>query len=190
MPQQINLYDTSLRPRRELLTPLRLLLAAGAVLAAMAAAGAWLQHDARRWQLQVEGLQAQQQQITAALKPMELDQRALQALRAELTQARALAAAQPTPEQAAAPAQALLALSNAAPGELWLQSVSWQAEPRQLSLEGGVLDAARLPAYLRRLERQAAFEGLQFQQLQVEPAPQQTHARFSLRSSPGREGAP
>jgi hypothetical protein len=189
MAQQINLYDAGLRPKRELLTPLRLLLAVGGVLALLAAAGAWLQLDAQRWQRQLDGLQAQQQQITAALKPVEFDERALQTLRDELAQARALAAARPTPQQAAAPAAVLRALSAAASGELWLQAISWQAEPAELGLEGGVLDAARLPAYLRRLERQPQFEGLQFQQLQLDPVPLHAHSRFALRSQ-AKEGGP
>lgn len=189
MAQQINLYDAGLRPKREWLTPLRLLLAAVAVLALTAAAGSWLQWDADRWQRQLDGLQAQQKQITAALTPVDIDETQLKTLREQLAQARALAAARPTPQQAAAPAAALQALSAAASGELWLQAVSWQAEPAQLGLDGAVLDAARLPAYLRRLERQPAFAGLQFQQLQLDPVKGQPYARFLLRSQ-GKEGAP
>jgi|GEM_PF-4589613 len=190
--QQLNLYDASLRPPRVWLTPLRLLVAAALVLGLMAAAAAWLRLDAQRWQDQAAAQQAELQQL-AALAPAAAaasDAAALPALRQRLAQAQAMAAAQQAGGPPAMPAEVLAALAAAAPGDVWLTAASWQSEPRQLALEGGLLDPRRLPDYLRRLERQPVFEGQDFAQLQLAPAPalatgsEPAHHRFALRSLP------
>ena len=87
----------------------------------------------------------------------------------------------------------LAALAAAAPGDVWLTQAAWQAEPRQLALDGGLLDPRRLPDYLRRLERQPAFAGQSFAQLQLAPvlpaanaASAALHHRFRLHSQPAR----
>ncbi|MBN8506936.1 MAG: hypothetical protein J0L58_20915 [Burkholderiales bacterium] len=191
MAQQLNLFDASLRPRRSLLTPLRLGAAALLLLALIVAAGQWLRQDAARWRAQAAADQARLQQLAASAVPAPAAAADLDTLRRELSEARflaqALQQAEDAPrEQAAA---VLAGLSAAAGAEVWIHSAQWRASPRQLSLEGGLLRAEQLPAYLRRLEGQPAFAGQGFAQLQLEPVAQgvMPHHRFALRSQ-AREG--
>lgn len=192
MAQQLNLFDASLRPRRSLLTPLRLLAAALALLCLIGLAGHWLRQDAARWRAQSAADQVRLQQLAASAAPAPVAAADLDALRRELHEARflaqALQQAEDAPrEQAAA---VLAGLSAAAGSEVWIHAAQWRASPRQLSLEGGLLRAEQLPAYLRRLEGQPAFSGQAFAQLQLEPVVQAPlpHHRFALRSQT-REGA-
>lgn len=192
MAQQLNLYDASLRPQREWLTPLRLLGAAALVLIAQTGVARWLDHDAARWQAQAQADEAQLRQLADALGQVGGSDEGLPRLRAQLAQARQLAQALHGEGDAPADqaARVLAALSAAAGPEVWVSAAQWQAQPRQLALEGGLLKASQLPAYLRRLERQPVFAGQGFAQLQLQPAPsdQAPHHRFVLRSQPKEGG--
>jgi hypothetical protein len=184
MAQQINLFDASLRPPRYWITPLRLLLALLLMLGLQAAAALWLRHDAARWQQQV---QAQDDALRAVAKSapgaLGLDAE-LPLLRQQLAQAQMLLQARQAQGPTEPPAQVLAALAAAAPGDVWITAAQWQAEPRQLSLEGELLDPRRLPGYLRRLEAQPVFAGQGFAQLLLEPGAEGSGRphRFALRS--------
>lgn len=180
--QHLNLYDQTLRPPKVWLTPLRLLLALALVLVLMALAGAWLRRDAAHWQAEAAARQAELQQLTASVLPPQAADAELPGLRQQLAQARQLAQAMAAGGPRELPAEVLRALALAAPGDVWITAATWQAEPRQLALEGGLLDPNRLPDYLRRLERQPVFEGQTFAQLQLAPWPDTRHHRFALRS--------
>jgi hypothetical protein len=184
MAQQLNLYDTSLRPPRVLLTPLRLGLALVLLWLLLWGVAQWLQRDAQRWQQQAQAHQAQITELGAALAalPASSVEAELVPLRQQLAQAQLLTQAQAPAAQRQLPAEVMQALSQAAPGDVWLQQVSWQLQPRRLDLEGGLLDARRLPDYLRRLERQPALAGLQFGLLQLEPTAAGAPPSFVLRS--------
>lgn len=191
MAQQLNLFDPSLRPRRSLLTPWRLLAALLLLLVLQAAAGQWLREDAARWRALAAADQARLQQLAASMAAAgsaSAPSGEMDALRREVAEARFLAQAL-SPEGGAPRSQAVAvfaSLAAAAGPEVWIQSAQWQASPRQLSLEGGLLRAEQLPAYLRRLEGQPAFDGQGFAQLQLEPVTQGPlpHHRFALRSEP------
>lgn len=173
MAQHLNLFDPSLRPPRQWLTPARLgvallLLVAGLLLLAQL----W-RREAVQLQARTQAVQAELQALAAAAPRALAEDPELPRLRGQLAEARALAAAlTATPE--AAPEQAarvLAALSAAATPGVWISAVQWQAQPRQLALEGGLLQAPQLPPYLRRLEAQPAFHGQSFSQLQLAPPP-------------------
>lgn len=181
--QQLNLYDDSLRPPRIWLTPLRLALALALLIGALALAAAWLRRDAAHWQEVAAQQQAELDRLVV-LAPMAADTE-LPALRDQLARAQAMLQALEQGGPREQPAEVLAALAAAAPGDVWLTRASWQAAPRGLALEGGLLDPRRLPDYLRRLEAQPAFQGQGFAQLQLEPvaAEQQPEQhRFVLRS--------
>lgn len=202
MAQQINLFDQDLRPQRHRLTPGRLLLLLGLLVAGLALLAQVWQRQAAQDRAQALALQRQAQALGAGAQAKPTEDSELPRLRRELAEARALAAAlaaspEAAPEQAA---RVLAALSAATAPGVWLQSVQWQAAPRQLALEGALLQAPQLPAYLRRLEAQPAFRGLGFAQLQLAPPPQPpgqavgaagaapTHSVFALRSQPKETG--
>jgi Tfp pilus assembly protein PilN len=180
--QHLNLYDQTLRPPKVWLTPLRLMLAVAMVLGLMALAGAWLRRDAARWEAEAAAQQAELQKLTATMLPPQAADADLPGLRQQLAQASQLSQAMQAGGSRTLPAEVLTALALAAPGDVWITAASWQAEPRELALEGGLLDPNRLPDYLRRLERQPAFQGQTFAQLQLAPWPDTRHHQFALRS--------
>lgn len=192
MAQQINLYDPSLRPQRPWVTPGRLALAVVLLWAAMAGAAQWLRQDAARWNAVAATNTQQLQALAAQQKMLVAHDDALPALRLQLAQAQQQAqslrlADDGPPDQGA---RVLAALAAAGSPDVWITAAQWQASPRQLSLEGGLLRADQLPAYLRRLERQPAFSGQDFSQVQLQPASPNAppHHRFVLRSQPKESG--
>ena len=200
MAQQLNLFDHSLRPQRQWLTPARLVALLLLLVAAMVLLAQLWRREAVQLQARTAAAQAELQALAAAAPRAAAEDPELPRLRSQLAQARALSAAltahpEAVPEQAA---QVLAALSAAATPGVWISAVQWQAQPRQLALEGGLLQAPQLPPYLRRLEAQSAFHGQSFAQLQLAPpplAPGQraseavlTHHVFALRSQAREAG--
>jgi Tfp pilus assembly protein PilN len=189
MAQHLNLYDPSLRPPRVWLTPWRVAAALLLLLLLMAGAAHWIRRDAARWQAHADQQQAALRALLAlpAAAPGSFDD--LPQLREQLARAQMLALAQGSAQDRALPANVLRALAQAAPGDVWLTAAQWQMAPRQLALEGALLNPNSLPNYLRRLEQQSVFQGQTFAQLQLSPQQperplQQT---FVLRSQP-KEG--
>lgn len=181
MAQHINLYDPSLRPPRVWITPGRVLLALALVAAAVAAAAWQVRAQAQTASARSQALQAQLQQLAQAAGASQPSDEAaqtqeLEALRLRVAGLQALAQAQAAEPDGREGAVALLAaLAQAAPGDVWLDTVQWQApraqQPASIALEGQMLDPRRLPVYLRRLEAQPALAGQRLAQVQVEPAP-------------------
>lgn len=199
MTQQLNLFDAGLRPPRVWITPLRLGLGILALGAALWAGTDWAQGQASAASAhaaQSEALLLQLAQQTTAQRPDDTQAVAeLASLRDRAALARQLAQAQAaTQDDRAQAAELLDALGRAAPGDVWLTTAHWRAGaggPAQIDLHGHLLDAKRLPAYLRRLEAQAPFAGQAFVQVQVVPAAADAavqHPSFVLSSRPKEAG--
>lgn len=192
MAQQLNLYDISLRPQRHLLTPLRLLVAVLLLWVLMALVGQGLRRDAERLRAEAHADAEQMQALIKSQAELAQDDGGLPALRQQVAEARQLVHALRPAEDGPADqsAQVLAALSAAAGPEVWVSALQWQGSPRQLALEGGLLKANQLPAYLRRLERQPVFAGQSFAQVQLQPSGPglPPHHRFVLRSQPKEGG--
>lgn len=174
MAQHLNLFDERLRPPRVWVTPGRVGLLLLLVAALTLGAGWQVRGQARAAEQRADALEAQVRQL-AAQAPAAVDR---VAQRAEIQQwrQRVLAAQTLAQAQAAAvdgrdgAAAFLQALAQAAPGDVWLDRVRWQAGlDGSVALEGRLLDPRRLPAYLRRLEGQAALSGQRFAQVEVQP---------------------
>lgn len=206
MAQHLNLFDVSLRPPRVWITPARVLAAVLLVGAAVAAAAWQVRAQAQAALARSAGLQAQLQQLSAGKAVGDSGEEAAQleeieALRWRIQGLQAMAQAQERePDGREAAAAWLAALAKAAPGDVWLTAMHWQAprggQAAAMALEGEMLDPRQLPVYLRRLEAQPAMQGQRLAQVQVEPAPssqggapQPTKpAQFVLRSQPKASG--
>ncbi len=201
--QQLNLFDPLLRPPRVWLTPWRLLIGALALLALLKAGAWWLDNQAKAANGRATAQEAQLLQLAQQAQADRPDdaaqERELALLRQRVQLAQRLADAQAgAGDERRKATELLAALSRAAPGDVWLTRAQWQAgqgaSPARIALEGQLLDAKRLPAYLRRLEAQEAFAGQQFTQLQVRPPSAdadpsvQGHPSFVLRSYPKEPG--
>ncbi len=180
MAQHLNLYDPSLRPPRVWVTPGRVLMAVALVVLAVGAAAWQVRSQAQAAGVRSQALQAQLQQLaqaSGAAAPADdaAETQELASLRLRVAGLQALAQAQAAePDGRPAAAALMQALALAAPGDVWLKSVQWQApqgqQPAAIALEGEMLDPRRLPVYLRRLEAQPALAGQRLAQVQVEPA--------------------
>lgn len=181
MAQHLNLYDPSLRPPRVWVTPGRVLMAVALVVLAVGAAAWQVRSQAQAAGVRSQALQAQLQQLaqaSGATAPADeaAEAQELASLRLRVAGLQALAQAQAAePDGRPAAAALMQALAQAAPGDVWLKAVQWQApkaqEPAAIALEGEMLDPRRLPVYLRRLEAQPALAGQRLAQVLVEPAP-------------------
>lgn len=193
MAQQINLLDPALQPQRDWLDAGHGLALLGLILCTSAALSAALQWQAGHAVALPAALPALPP-AAAASAPGEL--------LAELQRLRALEQHQQRVRAALATGAAgapdgytpyLKALSRQAQGSLWITGFAVAAEGDAIELEGQMLDAAVLPAYLRQLNAEARFNGRPFAQLQMRRLDEGAHAgytEFVLRSSPpGREGA-
>jgi hypothetical protein len=79
-----------------------------------------------------------------------------------------------------------LALARQAQPTLWITGLSLGADGQALDIEGRMLDAHALPAYLKRLSAEPRFRGRNFAQLQLRQATEAgvPVTEFSLRSVP------
>lgn len=68
------------------------------------------------------------------------------------------------------------ALARQSVNGLWLTEVAVQGERREVSMQGRVLQAALVPAYLSRLGGEPVLRGKSFQTLELGPAPVQVPA--------------
>ena len=68
------------------------------------------------------------------------------------------------------------ALARQSVNGLWLTEVAVQGERREVSMQGRVLQAALVPAYLSRLGGEPVLRGKSFQTLELGPAPAQAPA--------------
>jgi hypothetical protein len=208
MTQNINLYDASLRAKREWLTATNAALAVGACTLAVTLAGGWAVHDVR--QLRGPAHETRSALEAAQKELVDLTQRTAQAkpdvrLQAELR----LAQAAVTQRQAAfdllqagglghetGHANALGAFARQSVHGLWLTGLV--LDHQQVALRGRSMSPELIPTYVSRLNQEAALQGRSFRALRIErpeqdagaasaPARSAPFVEFSLVSAQGAE---
>jgi MSHA biogenesis protein MshI len=212
--QNINFYDASLRSKRDWLTAPNAALAVGACGLAVGLGTVWARHDLSKLQgpaaETAAALEAAQTELT------DLNQRSTELQPNARLQAQVqLAQASVTQRQAALEllragglgnetghANALGAFSRQSLNGLWLTGVV--LDHQQVALRGRSLNPELIPAYVSRLNKEAALQGRSFRALNIErpllPAPAASGAdttpppprsapyvEFSLASAQGAE---
>ncbi|MBL8472575.1 MAG: hypothetical protein KF778_10840 [Rhodocyclaceae bacterium] len=206
MSQNINLFDVSLRPRRDLLRA-RPLACVWLITAALMGAGAWAA-QAQRAGRQDE-LQAARQEVERERKRFAAAGAAIRGLRpdaellAELQQleqaeislgevARTLKGGLPGTGSGFAPA--LRALAASRQEGIWLTHVELAVGGAEISLAGRALDSAALPAWIARLSAQPQFHGHSFGDLSLrrnmQPAALSAPGAMAGAAPAGAETAP
>jgi len=203
MAQQINLYDATLRPRRERWRAVHGFWAVGGVLVVTFALSAGMKALAAHRLAQAEQLEQQLAAERSRIDRLGQGQAGggLSARIAELERLRSLDAGQRRVKSAleaqAGTRQAgytpyFEALSHQANPSLWITGLSVAADGEGLEIQGRMTDAAALPGYLRRLDQEPQFKGRRFAQLSLKSAGARDAAvadpgytEFVLRSQPG-----
>jgi MSHA biogenesis protein MshI len=191
--QNLNLNDTSLRAKREWLTPANALATVGACAVAVAGAGGWVRHEAAQLRQPanattsaLEAAQADLTKLTQRLAETKPDAR----LQTELRLAQAMV----TQRQAALDllqagnlgnetghANALSAFARQSIQGLWLTGVV--LDHRHVALRGRAMSAELIPGYINRLNHEATLQGRAFRALHIERA---LHAPAEAGSAPAR----
>lgn len=178
MAYQINLYDPSLRLRREWLTATNLALAVAVLAAAIAAWGILersrlgaIEREANTIATESKGLQDEVAEV-ARRNAGTADPRADAELNAAQTQ---LAERREVIEMlkrniapgAAGFAGGMRALARQTPSGLWLTAFSMNAGGEAIEVKGRMTDPVLLPEFIRRLNAESVFAGRSFAALQV-----------------------
>lgn len=172
----INLYDPGLRRQRQWLTVGNLAVAAG-LLAALLAIWSFLAHQevaglTERTQAGNQELQALQQE-TATLGTELLGRRPNAAINRELQDARRLLEIRQSvlgwlkqgQTSQGSYADYLRGLARQVVSGLWLTAFLVEADQQRMEIRGRTADPASLPEFIRRLNRERAFQGQGFAQL-------------------------
>ena len=179
MSQQINLYEPRLRPSRELLTGRRLGVALLSVVAVVVALGGVARTLAERSAAELQTLQgelkASQEKLAAQSKTLA-ERKVSAALKAEIEGAKAQLASRQTVMalldsgrlgNSAGFSDVLSGFSRLASDNLWLTSFAVTLGGQEIEIRGRLLDSSKLPAYVQRLGREAAFAGRRFATLDM-----------------------
>jgi hypothetical protein len=193
MVQQINLYDPALERRRDWLALSNVAGIAALLLVVVAALGFAARHDAAELSAASEGsagqLKALREQIAAqgqaiaGRKPdAQLEQevaakRMLLAARGEVlgTLRRSMGT------ESRSFADYLRGFARQTVSGLWLTGISIDAASGALEISGRTVDPSLLPEYIRRLDREPAFEGQSFAALKLGAGKTEATAVPSLR---------
>lgn len=206
MTQNINLYDPSLRTRRDWLTAANAATAVAVCALAVGLATGWARYDLARLSGPAAqthtALQAAQAELTAlteraaATKPDARLQAELRTAQVTLTQrqsALALLRAGGLGHETGH-AAALSAFARQSVSGLWLTGVV--LDQQQVALRGRALNAELIPTYVGRLNTEAALQGRAFRALSVArplqpaasgPVATAPYLEFSLASAQGAE---
>lgn len=184
MSQQINLYDPRLRRRSDPLSLTNVVLGAIAMLVCIIGLGAVTrisaarsESEARTLEPQAKGLQEQLTTLARLASTRKPDPRLEQALASAQGQLAArnemLALLQKgLGPQATAFSEYLRGFARQTPPGLWLTGFSVGGDGSGMKIEGRTTDPALIPAYIRRLNGEKAFQGRAFASLQLGvPAP-------------------
>lgn len=184
MTQQINLYDPRLRRRRDLLSLTNVALGAVALLVCIIGIGAITrvsaarsESEARTLEPQAKGLQEQLTtlaKLASARKPDPLLEQELASTQGQLAARNEMLALlqKGLGPQATAFSEYLRGFARQTPPGLWLVGFSVDGDGSGMKIEGRTTDPALVPAYIRRLNGEKAFQGRAFASLQLGvPAP-------------------
>jgi hypothetical protein len=178
MAQQINLFDPALQRQRDWLALGNVAAAAGVLTVVVGAAGLLVRSDLPELRTQAEAgdaqLKASRDQLTtlgqrASAKPdprLEQDvanARQLLAMRGEVLQV----LRQGIGPGAVSYAEQLRGFARQSVAGLWLTRFDFNAGQGSMEIHGRTTDPSLLPEYLRRLNREPAFQGRAFAALKL-----------------------
>ncbi len=179
MSQQINLYEERLRPRLELATARNVAAAALATLLLVAAMASWTAIDAKRKVAtaaqSLQALQAAQEQLKAAAQKAS-ERKVSPGLQNELSAAKAkLQAGQDVIgalehgrlAESGQFSDFMQGFAKQAQSDLWLTGFRITDGGQEIEIRGRTLDAARVPAYVQRLDAIPVFQGRRFAALDM-----------------------
>jgi len=194
MVQQLNLYDASLRPRRERWRAVHAAWTAAGVIAAAVGFATLLDsfgHAKGEEAAALERQVADERQLAQRNGPGRAD--AIRTRSAELERLRALESGQRRvhaliDRQVAGRAEGyspyFLALSRQAGPQLWITGFGVGADGEALEIQGRMVDPAALPEYLRRLNTEPQFKGRSFAQLSMKSAELRGEAASTSSAAP------
>lgn len=179
MKQQVNLFNPAFQPQRQVLSSGTIVLAAGAVVAAIAilALGARMETAQLRQQAASGAAQLEKREQRLAEANREFVPRGKDAsLEPQLAAALAQVAAMRHVTGALARGELgdtggfagyFKALARQSAPGLWLTGVTVGAGGAQIGIEGRTLDAAMVPGYLNRLTHEPLMQGKSFASLRI-----------------------
>lgn len=209
MTQNINLYDASLRTRRDWATAETAVAAIGVCALAVALSTGWYRHDLAQVRGPAVAISAELQAFQAELT--DLTQRMAEAKPDARLQAELLLAQTTLTQRHAAldllrggglgnesgHAAALSAFARQSINGLWLTGLV--LDNQQVALRGRALNPDLIPTYVTRLNKEVALQGRSFRALDIErplqpadaaasvPARNAAFVEFSLVSAQGAE---
>jgi len=177
--QEINLYESRLRPRREWATAGNLGVCLLLVLAVTVGTAVWTSRRAAQQAFVATALQAQvkdmQAKLTAAAKALA-ERRVSPALAGEVEQARALLAERSEAmrlleadgrESAPGFSGVMTGFARLTRHDLWLTSFRLGQGGQEIEIRGRTLDASGIPGYVQDLGAQEVFRGRRFAALDL-----------------------
>lgn len=184
MTQYINLLNPALRPRREALSANTLAAVLVAVFIAIAGMHVFFKQRADALQAEAKQLSAQSQaeqealaaaeKAAAASKPDAQLAAALEAARTELRvrEAAMKALAGGALGNTEGFSELFRALARQSMNGLWLTGFTLSGAGEDMLIQGRTLNAELVPAYIRRLNAEPAFQGRSFASLKIEQVPE------------------
>lgn len=179
MSQEINLYESRLRPRREWATARNLGVCLLFVLAVTAGTAVWASRSAAQKVDAAAALQTQvkdmQEKLTAAAKAVA-ERRVSPALAAEVEQERSLLAERTeamrlleadSRENVPGFSSAMAGFARLTRHDLWLTSFRLGRGGQEIEIRGRALDASGIPGYVQDLGAQEVFRGRRFAALDL-----------------------
>lgn len=178
MSQQINLYESRLRPNRSLLTGRNVGASAVVLLLAIACAAIWAHSSANKKTESALALQkavAEEQERLLRVSKQVADQKVSPALSAELESAKAMLAARTEVIELLESGKignskgfsAIMAgFARQSLADLWLTGFQFSANG-DIEIRGRLLDPEKLPSYVQRLSTDSVFKGRRFAALEM-----------------------
>jgi len=179
MSQQINLYESRLRPRHDVATARNLGVCALLVLVLMSALVLWTHFDAKRKTETAASVQKQlaeeQEELTELAKAMA-DRKVSPGLASERDSVKAVLVQRQEIMSVLDSGQLgntagfsgiMMGFARQASEDLWLTGFSVTMGGEGVEIHGRLLDPSRLPVYMQRLSSEPVFQGRRFAALEM-----------------------
>jgi MSHA biogenesis protein MshI len=198
--QQINLYQASLRPARQVMTMMQLALAASVVLLVLVSitgVQAWWLHRTNQHlsdaKLQETQLTQANERISKQLAQNSNDTELKQTISNKETelQDKQYVLQALTGKQfgnTSGFAAQFTGLARQHVEGVWLTGLYIHAGGEKLNLQGRTSAAELVPRYLQRLAKEPSFQGIEFQTLLMQRVEKSSQIDFDLRSTPKEPG--
>lgn len=201
MAQQINLYDASLERQRDWLALGNVVVISAVMAVVIGVAGSWARQGVPALNVQLAASEAQLKTMrdqVAALGQQAASRKPDPQVEQEMGAARLLLDArgevltvlkQRLGPDATSFADYLRGFARQSIAGLWLTGFSFDAASGGMEIHGRTVDPALLPEYIRRLNKEAVFQGRAFSALKLvegKPVP----GVANVPGTPGASGAP